>query len=153
MSIRVMTRVWEFSTAKEGTLLILLAIADFADDQGRAFPSMERLAKKARMTRRNAQLAIRRLQRTGEVLVDIGAGPKGCNLFRVSLATRVQETLGGEGYDVGGRNLRPKGVKPTSPKPSVPVNNRQEDFSITTTGYVYDPADYEGHRRWRTASK
>ena len=34
MSIKVQSHVWEHSPAKGGELLILLAIADFADDNG-----------------------------------------------------------------------------------------------------------------------
>lgn len=113
MSIRVMSRVWAESKHKEGTLLILLAIADFADDNGVAYPAMATLAVKARMTTRNAQLAVRRLTRAGELRVDVGAGPRGCNLFRVSLATGVQLALG------GGEKSDTKGVKPASSEPSL----------------------------------
>jgi Helix-turn-helix domain len=132
MSIRVMTKVWDNSRQKEGTLLVLLAIADFANDDGLAYPSMKTIAKKARMTIRNAQLAVRRLERAGELIVTIGGAPPpytGCNLFRVTLATGVQETLpGGEASDT-------KGVKPTSSKPS-PIRHltvSKNDFSKTRT--------------------
>lgn len=130
MSIRVMTKVWDNSRHKEGALLVLLAIADFSDDNGVAFPSMRVIAKKARMTIRNAQMAVRRLERAGELVVTIGGAPPpytGCNLFRVTLATGVQETLpGGEAGDT-------KGVKPTSSKPPRnPSFNRQQERSKKT---------------------
>jgi hypothetical protein len=132
MSIEVMTRVWKHSRHKEGTLLVLLAIADFANDEGVAFPSMKTIAKKARMTIRNAQLAVRRLERAGELTVTIGGAPPpytGCNLYRVSLATGVQETL--PGGEVNGT----LGVKPTSPKPSLTrhINRRPISSKVTKT--------------------
>lgn len=133
MSIEVMTRVWKHSRHKEGTLLVLLAIADFANDDGVAFPSMKTIAKKARMTIRNAQLAVRRLERGGELVVTIGGAPApytGCNLFRVTLATGVQETLpGGEGKGT-------LGVKPSSSKPSLIRHFNRQQFSKKTDARV-----------------
>jgi hypothetical protein len=41
-----MNAVWEHSAQTGSALLMLLAVADFADDAGSAFPSVSRLAKK-----------------------------------------------------------------------------------------------------------
>jgi hypothetical protein len=46
-----MSWVWDTSPAAGNDLLLLLAIADFADDEGEAFPSVETLARKTRMSR------------------------------------------------------------------------------------------------------
>lgn len=44
-----MTKVWESDAiANQGDLCILLALADWADDEGSCWPSLRRLAKKAR---------------------------------------------------------------------------------------------------------
>ena len=67
MSIRVMSHVWEHSQHKGGDLLLLLAIADHADDHGQAFPSIKLLAQKTRMTERNVQLVIKRLTHSIEL--------------------------------------------------------------------------------------
>ena len=69
MSVAVMTKVWDTSLAAEGCLLVLLAIADFADDDGRAFPSVPKLAKKARLSERQTQCALRRLEEIGELKI------------------------------------------------------------------------------------
>ena len=45
-----MTRVWDESKQRGGALLVLLAIADFADDEGKAFPSVQTLAAKSRLS-------------------------------------------------------------------------------------------------------
>lgn len=83
MSIRVMTQVWANSQQSGGALLILLAIADFANDDGSAYPSVETLAKKARMSERNAQYVLRKLVDDGELAISKGVGPRGANLYRV----------------------------------------------------------------------
>ncbi len=84
MSIRVMSHVWKHSQAKGGDLLVLLAIADFADDSGTAYPSIATLGLKARLDGRNVQRSIRRLITTGELTLSERQGPHGTNLYMVA---------------------------------------------------------------------
>lgn len=65
MSIRVMSEVWQHAPQKGSKLLLLLAIADFADDQGRAYPSVTTLAKKTRLSVRNIQYMLSALEIEG----------------------------------------------------------------------------------------
>ncbi len=69
MSIRVMTAVWADSNAKGSALLLELAIADWADDNGRAFPSIASMASKVRLSERATRYLIRGLIRDGELVV------------------------------------------------------------------------------------
>lgn len=69
MSVKVMSHVWEHSKQKGSKLLMLLAIADSANDAGFAWPSQATLAKKARMTKRNAQRLLDQLATTGEIVI------------------------------------------------------------------------------------
>lgn len=70
MSIKVMNWVWEHSTAKGSELLLLLAIADTADDGGRnAFPSISTLAGKTRMSRRTVQRLVVKLETDGHLVL------------------------------------------------------------------------------------
>ncbi|MHC4748284.1 MAG: helix-turn-helix domain-containing protein [Planctomycetota bacterium] len=69
MSIRVMSIVWEYSQHKGNALLVLLAIADFADDFGAAWPSIEKLRTKARISERQTIRIIKKLEDSGELLV------------------------------------------------------------------------------------
>jgi len=52
VSIRVMTKVWDYSGAECGALLVLLAMADFANDDGIAWPSIASLCQKSRLAER-----------------------------------------------------------------------------------------------------
>lgn len=67
MSLRLLTLVWERAPYKDGALLLLLALADFADDEGLCWPSVERLANKARMNERHARRLIRQFEADGMV--------------------------------------------------------------------------------------
>lgn len=70
MSILIQTEVWKHSKASGTDLLLLLAIADNADEQSRqAFPAVKTIAEKCRITERGAQKCIRSLTKLGELAV------------------------------------------------------------------------------------
>ena len=83
MSISVSARVWKHTRQRGPALLMLLAIADHADDAGRAFPSVGALARKCRVGERAAHQAIATLRDSGELTVLLGQGPRGTNLYVV----------------------------------------------------------------------
>jgi Helix-turn-helix domain len=85
MSMRIMTQVWERSQHKGSELLLMLAIADNANDQGLAYPSTKTLAKKTRLSNRQVQRLIRVVTRSRELEVSVGTGPRGGNEYRIHL--------------------------------------------------------------------
>lgn len=132
MSIRTMSKVWESSQHSGSNLLMLLAVADFSDDDGIAFPAVEKLAKKCRMSKRNAQDRLRELSESGELTIfkNQGPPPKYPNLFKVNLdalgvkpTAPVQPTSPVQSSVERGAAHCMAGVNPTAPKPSV---NHQE---------------------------
>lgn len=86
MSIKVQSYVWENSKATGSALLLLLAIADFAHDDGTgAWPSTDTLAKKCRQSIRNVAYLLRKLEDSGELKTIVAGGPKGCNAYSIPL--------------------------------------------------------------------
>jgi hypothetical protein len=70
MSIRVLTWVMHESPSTGNDRLVLLAIADEANDTGgNAFPGIDRIAHKARVSRSTALRCIERLEAAGELAV------------------------------------------------------------------------------------
>lgn len=67
MSVKIMARVWAQSTRKDGELLVLLALADFANDAGECWPSIPILAEKARLTERQVRRVLDKLEEIGEI--------------------------------------------------------------------------------------
>ena len=67
MSVKVMARVWAHSQRKDGELLVLLALADFANDSGKCWPSIPVLAAKARLTERQTRRVLSKLEQAGEI--------------------------------------------------------------------------------------
>lgn len=78
--------VWKFSDAPATDRLVLLAIADCANDDGdNAFPANSTLAAKTKLDVRTVQRCVGRLVEMGELEVRLNAGPKGTNRYRVLL--------------------------------------------------------------------
>jgi hypothetical protein len=131
MAIEVQNRVWEHSRAKGTELLLLIKIADYANEQGLAFPSVTTLAKKIRMSERSTQYALAKLQELGELQVMRNAGPHGCNLYRVHIGegakfAGVKLASGVQPASLGGEAGCTEGVKPIAPKPSLTINEPSE---------------------------
>jgi len=65
MSIKIMTAVWDREDLSSTQKLVLLALADWANDEGLCWPSINRLATKASLTSRAVQKTIRSLEKVG----------------------------------------------------------------------------------------
>ena len=85
MSVKVLSRVWEHSAHGGTELLLMLAIADFADDDGRAYPAVPTLAAKCRLQQRRANYILSKLKASGELEVSANTGPRGTNRYRIML--------------------------------------------------------------------
>lgn len=80
MSVRVMTAVWDIDLP-DSEKIVLLALADCANDEGWCWPSMATLARKCSKTDRTVQASIKRLVECGH-LTRIEVPGKGCK-YRV----------------------------------------------------------------------
>lgn len=139
MSIRTMAKVWEHSKHAGTELLMLLAIADFADDDGRAYPSVAGLAAKCRMKPRNANYILASLRASGELRVRVNEGPKGKNLYQLRFtgvpaaglqASAPLQSGAGVQRSAGLQSVAPtpamECAKPLHPIAAEPSLNRQE---------------------------
>src|SRR5262245_33961314 len=85
MSVKALSWVWQNSKQKGGALLLELAIADFANDDGEAWPAIKTLATKARMSARNANYLIEKKLKPAGLRVKKNAGPYRTNLFQLPI--------------------------------------------------------------------
>ena len=76
MSVRVMTAVWSIDLP-DSQKIVLLALADCANDEGQCWPSMATLAKKCSKGERTVQGVIKELVSAGHLTRSEVAG-KGC---------------------------------------------------------------------------
>jgi hypothetical protein len=127
MSIKAINWVWQNSKQKGGALLVELAIADFCDDHGRAWPAVETLANKARMTPRNVNYIIEEKLKPAGLTVEKNGGPHRANLYRLSINLEGETDFRVKSFQ--GEAHFTKRVKPISPNPSLNRHKRESTES------------------------
>jgi len=93
MSIPAYNAVWDGSRHQSGNFIVLLAIADHADDEGKAWPSIPRLACKARLSQRHTRRCLNELKASGELEILPKQAPHGRTLYRIRLDELRHNTL------------------------------------------------------------
>jgi hypothetical protein len=82
MSLTTSRRVWKDTpdTIRGGAYTVLLALADYATEQGICWPTLRQIAAKARIEERQTTTLVRKLEREGQIVVARKAG-RGGGLF------------------------------------------------------------------------
>lgn len=129
-----MSAVWANGPDNKTELLILLALADNADDYGKCWPSYETIAKKSRVSKRHVMRIISKLCADGYLRKRERMNKDGqtSNLYQINIELIGGDTvsLGGVTNNVtgGGDNRDTGGVTPMSPESS--VNHKYEPSII-----------------------
>lgn len=75
MSIRIMSRILEHRDITDPReTLVLLALGDWANDEGQAWPTMAKLASHARCSERGLQVILARMEKCGWISIERTAG-------------------------------------------------------------------------------
>lgn len=93
MSIKVMSGVFDSTDLAPTEKLIMLSLADHANDEGRCYPSIGRLCLRTGLKERAIQTNLKRLAEKGYLKIVPNAGQGGANLYFVSAKAG---TFGGE---------------------------------------------------------
>jgi len=134
MSIQVTNAVWHYSKQqKSGALVVLLAIADYANHDGIAWPAVSTLARKARMSKRNVQRWPKSLQRDGELKMFRNKGRHGSNLYKICLPLAERNT--GVTHDTNDTSAA-RGVTPASSTNDAGVTQSINESSIQSAPVV-----------------
>jgi hypothetical protein len=132
MSITWMGAVWDQAKDVKGTsLLVLLCVADHANEEGLCFPSVERIARRCRIGTRATYATLAKLEERGWLSRE--SRPGHSTLYRVHVPTGVHD--GAPCTDV------PKGVHDGAPI-TVRTTNKEPDVveEEVSTGRVHEPA-------------
>jgi hypothetical protein len=84
LSIKIMNLVWENAPYKGNTLLTLLALADWSNDEGYSWPNLQTLADKSRQSIRSVQYAIEQLSEDGLLTAQLNQGRNTRNEFLIN---------------------------------------------------------------------
>ena len=88
MSVRISSGVWSESKVKDGAFVVLLYLADMANDEGVCWPSQAKIATNARMSERNVRRALDDAVAAGELEVQKAKrGRSRFNVYRVLLGS------------------------------------------------------------------
>ncbi len=135
MSVQALSWVFDFSKSSLAARHVLLSIANHAKANGTgAWPSVSRLSREANVSESTVHRSIKELQDLGELSVEVGAGPHGCNLYTLAKMTPPGAKLIPLGSQVeggGGAKLTGGGVPPVTPEPSFnrPLTVKEEHSS------------------------
>lgn len=145
MSVQALSYVLERSEARLGDRLVMIAIANHADDHGsRAYPSVSTIAREARMSERQVRRSLRRLERTGELGTQEQGGRHGTNSYRIAGfddAAEKAEMSAGQIVPRANRAAAPDKSGRDAPEMSAePSINRQEKQPPLSRGRSKDIA-------------
>jgi hypothetical protein len=96
VSFKVTNWVWARSESRNGARLVMLALADRADDNGYCWPSIDDLAERTKLSPRAVQKAIAVLAELGELDVENGGGRHRSNRYRIVPKPRTSDGVTGE---------------------------------------------------------
>lgn len=132
MSVRATTAAWYGSQARGTTKLVLLAIADCANDEGgNAYPSMATIARKCGLQdERSAQRHVRKLEELGELTVEAGRGRRGSNLYHVRVDLLDQNSKKTD-QPHPGKSATPANLPPPADSPDDPRQIDRGDPGIS----------------------
>ena len=145
MSILAMTWAWGLTDLDQPQTLVLLALADAANDAGVCWPSQAEIGRKARMSDRSVRTHVRALEGLGLLHVERRATTAGrkSNIYQLnvgavfSAGSQQPENPSGSGEPAGGRPVDNPGFPQDS-------SNRQ-DFPVgSATGNGFPVATGNG---------
>ena len=85
MSVKYIQKVWDTSPYKAEKLLVLLALADWSNDDGYCWPSIDKIARKARITERGAFKIMAEFKEDKTILlIEQGGGRSKNNIYRLN---------------------------------------------------------------------
>lgn len=138
MSVRIMTAVFDRYPNGGGEMLLALALADHASDDGtRVYPSIKALAEKTRQSERTIQYQLRRMEESGWlILVNAGNGGRSMTSeYRISpewiKGAEIAPIQKGATDDKKGATDNTKGCNPRQKRvqPIAPANNHHRTIN------------------------
>jgi hypothetical protein len=117
LTVHVTSWVLRNSKATLGSRLVLLVLADYADeDGGSCWPSVKTIAKETLLSERQVQYALRNLEQIGEIAIEEMGGGRRSTRYRICMggAQNLHPSSNGR----GATHFTPE-VQPTAPDPPI----------------------------------
>lgn len=127
-----MAKVWESSKQSGSKLLLMLALADHANESGICWPGIESLAEKVRLSERHTKRLIQELIDEGEIEVEHGCGRGNTSMYRLLLPASKDDaavTVSEEKPEE--KRVTPASEKVTSPHKRVTPASEKGDIAVS----------------------
>jgi hypothetical protein len=125
MSNSALNTVFDRSCSQGAARLVMLSIADRADDEGRAYCGATDLCRRTRVNRATVFQAIKKLREIGELQVLPEKGRKGCNRYRITVnqsrqaTSRMIQPVASD--NASSRVMRPKPIRTPNKEKAEPI--------------------------------
>lgn len=139
MSFKVTNWAWSRSESRNGARLVLLALADRADDAGFAWPSIEDLCERTKLSPRAVQKAITNLVELGELKVESGGGRRVRNRYTIIPKPRTSDGVTDEypGPSDGVTHGKPRTSDGVSPEETPHFEAETPHFATETPSFEH----------------
>ena len=107
MSLKLLSAVWNDAPYQGAAFVALLALADYADDDGCCWPSITSLARKSRLGLTATKDALKKLRIDGILVLEESGDARTSNRYRVVLSFTEGRSVGDPGHDVTQATTRP----------------------------------------------
>lgn len=157
MSIKLMAKIWEYGPESQGERFVLLALADYANDEGECWPSLGGIARRTCLSERGIQKILKRLCDGGWLGIEYGKGRRNCNIYTIKTPNEVHPERGSPpNLSAETPNLGVKNPERGSPEPSITVKEpsvinkraREEVVALLSVWSSQEAAEsFERYRR------
>lgn len=147
MSVRIMSQVWAVEALTMVERIILLALADWADGDGLAWPSMKQIAKKSRCSRTHAQRCIRHLEELGFVTVARGTGRGWRNGYAVHPKGHIDGALSAQERATSAKLKGHIQNTERATSDAYPLHNREPSYRTTNRTVIENDTQVEWLKR------
>jgi len=120
--------------------LIMISIADFSNDDGEAWPSIDTLANRSNCSRRSVQEHLTALEKAGDLAVHKNAGPCGTNLYRIIFKKITSSKPPRKGGANGAPPQQAHPCRSATPKPQGGGADQRRPFAPEPLGTVNNPS-------------
>lgn len=128
MSVRVIQSILNHSQSEGGARLVMIALADRADDTGLCWPSVMDIARRSRLSRGQVFRHLKSLEEMGELKRVKAGGGGSTNTYQIEVDPSRRRDGGGSAHATGTRSAGATGgVAPARPEPSLNRHTPVED--------------------------
>jgi hypothetical protein len=149
MSVRFISAIWTDAPYDGGVLLVLLALADYCNDEGECWPRVGSIAKKARLTERQTYNILGQLKADGVLDVIPGGGRGIPSRYKLNTETLKRVSLNSASVKCDSVKLPVETLKSAAQNPEISssaIRKNRHEPSLEPSGKICERCSNTGVR-------